>query len=168
QGAGFDLDVEAAAQQVLERDHLAGAEQGDAEAQVQARRQLLADAQHAAAECARFGHAGVVEPQPRAQLPASMLPPAVSAAEAASSWRPSLLLRFDSGRPSASQDSAWESSLAGSVQIWTWGAEARPVTLMPAVMSWASILRSARMSSRGSEIGPLKLRRPRVTCRRWP
>src|SRR3546814_8882354 len=59
--ARLDLDVEAAVEQVLEREHLAGAQQRDAEADVQARGDLFPDPQHAAAQGARFGHAGVVE-----------------------------------------------------------------------------------------------------------
>src|SRR5690606_32417188 len=41
QRARLDLDVEALAQQVLQRDHLPGAEQRDAEADVEPRRDLL-------------------------------------------------------------------------------------------------------------------------------
>src|SRR3546814_10570253 len=55
--------------QVLEREHLAGAQQRDAEADVQARGDLFPDPQHAAAQGARFGHAGVVEADLAADLP---------------------------------------------------------------------------------------------------
>jgi hypothetical protein len=44
--------------------------------------------------------------------------------------------------------------VAGSVHTLACGEEARPVTSMPAVMSWASIRRSARMSRIGSDTGP--------------
>src|SRR5690606_29648352 len=67
--ARLDLDVKAAVEQVLEREHLAGAQQRDAEADVQARGDLLADAEDAAAEGARFGQAGVVEADLAADLP---------------------------------------------------------------------------------------------------
>src|SRR5690348_10561571 len=67
-GARLDLDVEALAQQVFQRQHLAGAEQGDAVADVELRREVLADAEHAAAERARLGDAGVVEADARADL----------------------------------------------------------------------------------------------------
>ena len=50
QSARFDLDVEALAQQVLQGQHLAGSQQRHAEADVQPRRQLLADAEHAATQ----------------------------------------------------------------------------------------------------------------------
>src|SRR5687767_8889230 len=59
--ARFDLDVETLLQQVFQRQHLAGAEQRDAVADIELRRQELADAEHAAAERARVHDAGVVE-----------------------------------------------------------------------------------------------------------
>src|SRR3546814_5058811 len=65
--ARLDLDVEAVVEQVLEREYLAGAQQRDAEADVQARGDLLADAEHAAAQGARLGHAGVVEADLRSE-----------------------------------------------------------------------------------------------------
>lgn len=43
-GAGLDLDVDALDQQVLQREHLAGAEQRYAVADIQPRRRVLADA----------------------------------------------------------------------------------------------------------------------------
>ena len=99
--------------------------------------------------------------------PASRLPPALSAAEAASmslAWRP---LRLDSGRPSASRASASDSSLAGSVHTCARGAEARPPTSMPAVTS--PTRRSARMSSSGSDTGVFDHdSRPRVIASSWP
>src|SRR3546814_8287240 len=75
--ARLDLDVEAVVEQVLEREYLAGAQQRDAEADVQARGDLLADAEHAAAQGARLGHAGVVEADLAADLPGQQAAPGV-------------------------------------------------------------------------------------------
>ena len=66
--AGFDADVEAAGEQVLEGDDLAGADQRDSVAQEQARRNVLADGEGGAAEVARIADAGLVQAQARAQL----------------------------------------------------------------------------------------------------
>src|SRR6476620_6950162 len=67
--ARFDLDVEALAQQVLQREYLAGAEQRHAVADVEFWLEVLAHAEHAAAERARIHHAGLVEADVRGELP---------------------------------------------------------------------------------------------------
>ena len=66
--ARFDADVEAAGEQVFERDHLAGADQRDAVAQEQPRRDVLADREGRAAEVARVADAGFVQAQLRPDL----------------------------------------------------------------------------------------------------
>src|SRR5690606_8482669 len=68
QRAAFDLQVAPAREQIAQGQHLPGGQQGDAEAHVEARRELLAHADHAAAQRARVAHAGVVQAQARTQL----------------------------------------------------------------------------------------------------
>src|SRR5690606_37855548 len=101
QGARFDLDVEALAQQVLQRQHLAGAQQRDAEPTYSRGDSCLPMPSTLPPRVRDWVTPASSRPICLPSCPASRLPPALSAAEAASRSLAWLPLRLDSGRPRA-------------------------------------------------------------------